>query len=114
MVASSLPAMVAYQPLRTNDDADHNHQGGGISGFVYRSSESIFKPMTLYQDSQLRFEGRHPAPHPFHRKPADGPLTSLDDDDGQSTEEENEDDDPWSQPADRERDGGDEVIGMEL
>ncbi|KAA1074142.1 hypothetical protein PGT21_008693 [Puccinia graminis f. sp. tritici] len=125
-LVASLPAMVAYQPA-----VDTRHQA---NRFVYHASESIFKPMTPYQDSQLRFEGRnhfHPElvddeqfpPNPSSATAAGpGSSTNANDkpsiEDESTTEEEDDDDDDdgWSPSTERERERveGDEVVGMEL
>ncbi|POW16560.1 hypothetical protein PSHT_06646 [Puccinia striiformis] len=60
LTASSLPAMVAYQP---GSHPNPHHHGSSLMNhpnrFVYHNSETtIFKPLTPYKDSQLRFEHR--------------------------------------------------------
>ncbi|PLW10624.1 hypothetical protein PCANC_01130 [Puccinia coronata f. sp. avenae] len=122
-LVASLPAMVAYQPaLDTHNQANQ---------FVYHASESIFKPMAPYQDSQLRFEGRrhfHPdlvdedqfPPASLATAPAStgksNSKPSTEDDSTTEEEDAEDDDDGWSPSTERERERveGDEVIGMEL
>jgi len=123
-LVASMPAMVAYQPaLDTHNQANR---------FVYHASESIFKPMTPYQDSQLRFEGRRhfhpdlgddeqfpPAPSANAANPASSEKSISKpalEDDSTTEEEDDDDDDGWSPCTERERERveGDEVIGMEL
>ncbi|KAH9459837.1 hypothetical protein MJO29_003810 [Puccinia striiformis f. sp. tritici] len=135
LTASSLPAMVAYQP---GSHPNPHHHGSSLMNhpnrFVYHNSETtIFKPLTPYKDSQLRFEHRpsssppsSSSDHHHHHQVSSGSgisshLLNHVDEQATTDEDEDEDDDDdedggWSPSTERADRGGegDEVVGMEL